>query len=120
MLPAPSQGAVVVVCRQQDTSTPQACALLNDAPTALCTKIEKDFLRVLMGGCTTPISALAILKKDTVFFRGNILSLDGKEKIEVERTMGVADSENMGSQCAQQLLQKGADKIIATIRNAGA
>src|SRR6202022_3281490 len=48
MLPAPSQGAVMVVCRQQDTSTSQACALLNDAATALCTKIEKDFLRVLM------------------------------------------------------------------------
>jgi hydroxymethylbilane synthase len=46
-------------------------ALLNDEATALCTQIEKDFLRVLMGGCATPISALAIWK-ETPFFSGVI------------------------------------------------
>ena len=120
MLPAPSQGAIMVVCREEDSATREACALLNDAVTALCTKIEKDFLSVLMGGCTTPISALAILQGENIFFQGNILSLDGKEKIEIEKTVPVDRTNNLGTQCAHQLLQKGADKIIAAIRNAGA
>jgi hydroxymethylbilane synthase len=44
---------------------------LNDDATALCTKIERDFLRALLGGCATPISALANGKKE-IFFSGEI------------------------------------------------
>ena len=119
MLPAPSQGAIMLVCREEDSATGEACFLLNDAGTALCTKIEKDFLRVLMGGCTTPISALALLKEDNIFFQGNILSLDGKQKIDIEKTVSVIKCKNLGTECANQLLQKGADKIMAAIKNAG-
>lgn len=119
MLPAPSQGAIMIVCREEDEATYKACALLNDTVTALCTRIEKDFLRVLMGGCTTPISALAILQEGNIFFRGNILSLDGKEKVEIEYRVPLTETEDLGTLAAEQLLAKGGDKIIAAIRNAG-
>ena len=119
MLPAPSQGAIMVVCREEDETTYKACTSLNDPSTALCTRIEKDFLRVLMGGCTTPISALAILQEGNIFFRGNILSLDGKEKAEIEYRLPLTETEYLGTRAAQQLLVKGGDKIIAGIRNAG-
>lgn len=119
MLPAPSQGAIMMACREEDRDTYEACTALNDIASAACTKIEKDFLRVLMGGCTTPISALATLKNDTVFFRGNILSLDGKEKIEIESVTPIKEIESLGTRAAHQLLAKGADKIIESIRHAG-
>ena len=119
MLPAPAQGAIMIVCREEDTTTTDACALLNDAVTALCTKIERDFLRALFGGCSTPISALAELKEDTVFFRGNILSPDGKEKMELAINATVLQSAELGTQAAKQLLEKGAGKIVAAIRDAG-
>ncbi|MCW3088841.1 MAG: hydroxymethylbilane synthase [Sediminibacterium sp.] len=119
MLPAPTQGAIMVVCRDEDAGTLEACALLNHRATALCTRLEKDFLRVLMGGCTTPISALATLENDTVHFRGNILSLDGKEKIDIEEALTIDESPHMGIFLAERLLKKGADKIITQIRNAG-
>jgi hydroxymethylbilane synthase len=118
MLPAPSQGAIMIVCREGDRETYETCAVLDHKATALCTKIEKDFLRILMGGCTTPISALAILKGDSIHFRGNILSLDGKEKIDIENIAPADKSRDLGTNSAQQLLEKGADKIIAAIRNA--
>ena len=118
MLPAPSQGAIMIVCREDDTVAFDTCKILNDTDTALCTKIEKDFLRVLMGGCTTPISALATLQNEMISFHGNILSLDGKEKAEVEMTAHITQSENMGTSAAQELLNKGGDKIITAIRNA--
>ena len=118
MLPAPSQGTIMIVCRDNDDTAFEACRLLNDTATALCTKIEKDFLRVLMGGCSTPISALAVMKEDNIFFQGNILSLDGKEKAEIEYTVPVSQTENLGAVAAQQLLAKGGDKIITAIRNA--
>jgi hydroxymethylbilane synthase len=118
MLPAPSQGAISIVCREGDAVSAEACHFLNDPATAACTKIEKDFMRVLMGGCSTPISALAIQQGDNIFFRGNILSLDGKEKAAIKYTVAAAETENLGTLAAQELLAKGGDKIIEAIRNA--
>jgi hydroxymethylbilane synthase len=119
MLPAPSQGAIMVVCRKEDTESRDICMVLNDKTTALCTQIEKDFLRVLMGGCSTPISAFAQLHNDTVFFRGSILSPDGKEKADIELETPSDEADILGAKAAQQLLNQGAGSIIAAIRNAG-
>ena len=118
MLPAPSQGAIMIACRENDPQAFDATYQLNDTATATCTKIEKDFLRVLMGGCTTPISALAIIQENTVHFRGNVLSLDGKQKAEIEKIVPVSEAGALGEQAAEELLQKGGAAIIESIRNA--
>lgn len=118
MLPAPSQGAIMIACREKDTASFDAVYPLNDAHTAICTRIEKDFLRVLMGGCTTPISALAVINNDKLLFRGNILSLDGKEKAEIESELPLSKAEGLGERSARTLLENGGEKIIESIRNA--
>jgi hydroxymethylbilane synthase len=119
MLPAPAQGAIMVVCRDKDEYSLNACANFNDADTALCTKIERDFLRTLLGGCSTPISALATIKKGRVYFMGNILSLDGKDKAEIEITSLKSQAEEMGAKAAHQLLfNRGGQSIADGIRNA--
>lgn len=119
MLPAPAQGAIMVVCREEDKNAIEACKLFNDATTAACTKIERDFLRTLLGGCSTPISALAEIKNNQVHFRGNILSLDGNEKKEVELKVAYNDAETLGQNAAIQLLKTGGQAIADSIRNAG-
>ena len=131
MLPAPAQGAIMVVCREDDTFAFDACQLFNDEPTATCTKIERDFLRALLGGCSTPISALAEIKSDivpvgqagpsdglTLHFRGNILSLDGKQVASIERTLPLGTAMNLGSTAAQELLQDGGKLIADSIQHA--
>ena len=112
MLPAPAQGAITVVCRAEDTWLKEACQPLNDPMTALCTHIERHFLRALMGGCSTPIAALAVVEGDNVVLKGNILSMDGSEKIEIEMIEPIASAENLGIKAAQGILLKGADKIV--------
>ena len=119
MLPAPAQGAIMVVCNEDDVETKKACAALNDEATALCTKIERDFLKTLMGGCSTPISALAEIKKGQLHFKGSIFSLDGKDFLETKKIVDINNAPNTGVNAAKELLQKGADKITAAIRNAG-
>ena len=116
MLPAPAQGAIMMVCRNGDDFCLNACHHFNDADTALCTKIERDFLRTLYGGCSTPISALAVIKNDVVHFKGNILSPDGKEKAELESSAPIFDRVNLGAKMALQLLQKGGQAIAENIR----
>ncbi|MEO7530566.1 MAG: hydroxymethylbilane synthase, partial [Sediminibacterium sp.] len=68
---------------------------------------------------STPISALAEWKEGNILFRGNIYSVDGKEKIEIELDTPSSQSDGLGINAAHQLLNKGADKIVNAIRNAG-
>ncbi len=117
MLPAPAQGAITVVCREADDYCLEACNNFNHTDTAICTKIERDFLRQLLGGCSTPISALAVIENNQVNFKGNILSVDGKEKVSVEKTVAVKDAQDLGKTAAAYLLQNGGQKIADGIRN---
>jgi hydroxymethylbilane synthase len=117
MLPAPAQGAIVVACRSNDPYAFEACQLFNDAHTALCTSIERDFLRALLGGCSTPISALATITDGQVHFEGNILSLDGKQKATIEKTIAINNSNNLGVIAAKELLENGGQVIADQIRN---
>ncbi len=117
MLPAPAQGAIVVVCREGEDTLKEELAVMNDIPTAACIRAEKDFLRILMGGCSTPIGALAQIEKDTLRFRGNVLSNDGTQKVEVEKIFAAHEFDIAGETAARELLQKGGDQIIEALRN---
>jgi hydroxymethylbilane synthase len=118
MLPAPAQGAIMVVCREDDNFSLEACSKFNDPDTSLATKIERDFLRTLLGGCSTPISALAEVKRKYVYFQGNIVSPDGKDKADVDWTMEKSKAEDLGKIAAQQILEGNGREIIEKIRNA--
>ena len=118
MLPAPAQGAIMVVCREGDDFCLDACELFNDPNTATCCKIERDFLRILLGGCSTPISALAEITDDKIYFQGNILSPDGKEKISIEKFIKKENTLNAGKELAQEILLNGGEKIAQLIRDA--
>lgn len=118
MLPAPAQGAIVVVCRTSDEGTREACSLFNHQHTALCTSIERTFLRTLLGGCSTPISALATVRDEQITFRGNILSTDGRKKVEIEKTASLHHADVLGIEAAHELLANGGRQIAEEIRNA--
>lgn len=119
MLPAPAQGAIVVVCKKDDEAIFNVCSNFNDKGTALCVKIERDFLKTLMGGCSTPISALAKVEDNAVMFNGNILSTDGKQKIGINKTVALNEAAWLGTIAGEEVLKNGGDKIIEQIRNAG-
>jgi len=116
MLPAPAQGAIMVVCREEDNFSFDACRKFHDADTALCTQVERDFLRALMGGCSTPISALAEVKDGNVVFRGNILSTDGRNKKEITKIVPVANAASLGTDSAKELLENGGQQILDSFR----
>ncbi|MDX1510733.1 MAG: hydroxymethylbilane synthase [Nitriliruptorales bacterium] len=58
-LHAPAQGALAVECREDDTVTLAALAVLDDADTRACVEAERHLLRELGGGCTAPVGAHA-------------------------------------------------------------
>lgn len=112
MLPAPAQGAVMVVCREGEEQVLECCLGLNDAATALCAGIERAFLEALMGGCATPISAVAVTEGQEILFRGNVTSPDGSRSVTFEDHFPMDMAPRAGQLAAKSILEMGADAII--------
>lgn len=118
MLPAPAQGVIMVACRQNDIEIREIADTFNNTNAEICARLERDFLKTLMGGCSTPIGALATIKNDTIYFKGNIVSPDGTMKLEIEKEVPFNIELQLGVNAANELLQNGAMTIIEKIRNA--
>jgi hydroxymethylbilane synthase len=116
MLPAPAQGAIFVACREEDEESFSLLQPLNDPDTALCTKIERDFLQTLLGGCSTPISALAEVEDGDVYFSGQLLSPDGVQNVTIEKILPVEIATEIGKTAADELLERGGQAIADSIR----
>jgi hydroxymethylbilane synthase len=118
MIPAPAQGALLVVCRESDETLLRSCTKLNDERTAFCTKIERDFLSALMGGCSTPIGALAEIENEEVYFRGNISGRDGKRVLNIEKRISIELAASLGISAAHEMLADGGIELIREIEHA--
>ena len=118
MIPAPAQGAMVIVAMQNDEFVLDAVSQLNDIETEICTYIERQFLKTLEGGCTAPIGALATYceLEDTITLKGILLSIDGKEKLEIEKIVPVEEWKKLGFNSAQEILENGGDQLMKTIK----
>lgn len=116
MVPAPAQGAMLAVAMENDTFCKEALAQLNHKETEICTFVERQFLKVLEGGCTAPIGALATIQNNEIHFEGNLLSTDGKEKLEVKRTASVEEWSDFGAKCAETILNNGGTQLMKTIK----
>ncbi len=118
MVPAPAQGAMVVVAMAEDEYVLDALSQLNHIETEICTYIERQFLKTLEGGCTAPIGALASYneKDDTIEFTGVLLSIDGKEKLEINKTVDISEWKKLGFHSAQEILNNGGTELMAAIK----
>jgi hydroxymethylbilane synthase len=116
MLPAPAQGAVMIVARENDDPIIEACAQLNDRDTALCTHVERTFLRGVLGGCSTPVSAFARIVDNNILLTANMFSPDGTKKVETEKSSSISDAAELGFKTAAEVLVNGGDEINRLIR----
>jgi len=116
MIPAPAQGAMVIVAMANDEFSKEAVSELNDLETDIATYIERQFLKTLEGGCTAPIGALVEIIEDDILFKGALFSLDGKEKIYVEKLVPIEEWKKLGFSMAQEILKNGGREIMAQLR----
>jgi hydroxymethylbilane synthase len=118
MIPAPAQGAMVVVAMANDNYTLDAVSQLNHIETEICTQIERQFLKTLEGGCTAPIGAYAKYDEnnDTLEFKGVLLSIDGKERLFIDKKVSVSEWKKLGFHSAQELLNNGGHQLMEKIK----
>jgi hydroxymethylbilane synthase len=76
-------------------------------------------MRTLEGGCSVPIGVETTwVEKGKLLMKAIVVSLDGSESVEAERSDDILcakDADEFGRKLAQDLVEKGASKILEAI-----
>lgn len=115
ILPAVGQGAVGIECREGDAETKSLLKCLNHDETQTRVMAERAFNHRLEGGCQVPIAGYAILEGDKLWLRGLVASENGEEIVRGEIHGSASDNEKLGKTLAEDLLGRGAEKILSEL-----
>lgn len=116
MIPAPGQGAIGIVCRSNQLTIINKIKPLHDAATGVCVNIEREFLRLLEGGCTAPIGAFAQVHGSNILFEAGLFSLDGKEAITINHQGRISEANYMANKAVKEVLSQGGDRLMEIIK----
>lgn len=101
ILPAACQGIIAVQARLGENT--DFLNLFNNADAMHCAKAEREFVRTLDGGCSSPVAAFAELEGGVLSLTGMYVSED-ESRISIEKVVGsIADSEKMSRELAVKL-----------------
>ncbi len=114
-LPAGGQGAIGIECGSDDTRVLNYLKVLNHRHSSICVGAERAMNARLNGGCQVPIACLAALRGNSLSLKGIVGSVDGKEILRAEFEGKAEDFGELGIRVAEQLLQKGAARLLDNI-----
>jgi len=112
MLPAVAQGALALEARVSDEETLGRLAALEHAETRVEVEAERGFLARIQGGCQVPVAAHATVEGGTVRLRALVASVDGRQLVRAERSGPAGAASAVGEAVAEELLGRGADRIL--------
>ena len=117
MVPAPAQGAMAVMVREDDERMIEVTSRLNHKNTALCTGIERELLNEMEAGCSAPVGAFAEIIDGSVQLSAIALKTDGSLQYDIEMSAPVNDAKGLGREAGRKLLEIGASEIVADLRS---
>ena len=117
MVPAPAQGAMAVMVRENDEEMINLTSQLNHKKTALCTGIERELLNEMEAGCSAPVGAFAWIEEDELILHAVALKTDGTLQYDIEMKSPVDEAKGLGRKAARKLLDQGADKLVEEMKN---
>ena len=115
MLPAVGQGALCIEMRQDDPVIGPMLATLDHSISRSIVLGERAFLNRLGGSCQVPIAGNGQINADRFTLTGLVADVDGSRVIKSRLTGPVDDAEAIGVNLAEQLLARGADRILAEL-----
>lgn len=111
-LPAPSQGAIAIECRADDSKVQELLAPLDHKDSRTEVMAERALLEALGGGCQSPIAVLTTLGPDTVTLKAAIFGVDGAERVDGELRFAAGDREGP-ARLARDLLSRASPAVKA-------
>jgi hydroxymethylbilane synthase len=115
--PAPGQGALAVVAREDNRKVIEVLKWVNHQPSMASVLAERAFIRKIGGGCKVPLGAIAQVQNNELSLHASVLSPDGKTKIQTSKVGDPASPEELGFKVAQEILVIGAASLIRRWRN---
>ncbi len=115
LIPAVAQGAVAVEIRKGDKKVREIVSSINHKETATCVEQERDFLRIVEGGCRVPVGAYARFEEGSFVIEGFVGSLDGKEIVKHKIILPQDGFEDAGKNLANYILENGGRDILKQV-----
>jgi len=111
LLPQVGQGALAVECREEDFEIIQMLRKTEDQKVRSAVDAERSFLAEVGSGCSLPVAAHAVFKKEEILLKASIASEDGMTLIKVEDS-GI-DANELGVKVANKLLnEEGGNRLL--------
>lgn len=114
-LPAIGQGAVGIECRVDDVWVNDLITPLHDIKSATRVQAERAMNARLQGGCQVPIAGYAEIEHGILLLRGLVGEPDGSRIIRGEIAGPPDNAEELGLVLAEDLLTRGADRILESL-----
>ncbi|KAI9890419.1 MAG: porphobilinogen deaminase [Vezdaea aestivalis] len=118
---AVGQGALGIEIRTGDERVREMIGRLEDEGTARACLAERALMRKLEGGCSVPVGVeTSWQEKQRMRMAACVVSLDGREGVEVEEEAEVTSKEQaevFGERVAEKLVQGGAGTILKAIND---
>ncbi|MDE5603721.1 MAG: hydroxymethylbilane synthase [Helicobacter sp.] len=114
MIPAMGQAALGVECRK-DREIYEKLAFLNDQNSLFETSCEREFVKILEGGCQIPLGVNALFKQGRITLRAILGLPNGEEILEdsIEaKVSSLKDCQNLGREFALKFIALGAKEIL--------
>ena len=119
-IPAPNQGIVAIEARGGDRATLDAIARIDDVVARAAFEAERALVRVLGGGCQTPVGAVALPDGAELELHAIVTSLDGARALRRSGRGTPGNPTQLGESVGAALLADGAGAILDEVRSAQA
>lgn len=111
MIPAASQG-ILGIESLDEPKLLQTLAVLNDEQAVVASRIERDFIKELEGGCQVPIGINAEIANNAITIRAILGLPDGSEILQEKKKLAFNESKDAGKILAQEFINKGAKELL--------
>lgn len=111
MIPAMGQAVLGIECKDEPKIR-EMLDFLQDETSFIETTIERDFVRILEGGCQVPIGVSAVLEDESLHVKAIVGMPDASKILKEEFTCKKSEFKEIGAMLAKRMIKNGAKEIL--------
>ena len=114
--PSPGQGALAIVCREDDSKTLEILQQIEDPKSRKEIEAERALSDSVDSGCRFPVGAFAVSDSNSLTLKVAVYSMDGKKSIILEKSDNIDNAIELGKSLGDELRDRGVSEIASNWR----
>ena len=114
--PSPGQGALAIVCREDDSKTLEILQQIEDPKSRKEIEAERALSDSVDSGCRFPVGAFAVSDSNSLTLKVAVYSMDGKKSIILEKSDNINNAVELGKSLGGELKDRGVSEIASNWR----